>query len=99
MKASTHKLVTAGWAYGIDGKEPSGCCSEAKNARARSTDLSTRRHSSEERTFDGVSLLRSANTRVGTAGMSDRTAVLCCARSDAAVVSSATTRIKMMWDL
>src|SRR3954471_1781889 len=55
MKASTHRLVTPGWAYGRVGNEPSDCCCEARNASPRSTERSTRRHSSDDKTLAGVS--------------------------------------------
>jgi hypothetical protein len=60
MNASTHKLLTAGCAYGNVGKEPSGCCCAAKNVRARSTEVSTCRHSSDDNTFFGKSSARVA---------------------------------------
>src|SRR5436190_106432 len=60
MNASTHKRVTAGWAYGNVGKEPSGCCWAARNVRPRSTDVSTCRHSSDDNTFFGISSARVA---------------------------------------
>src|SRR5690349_14928974 len=50
MKASKHKLVTAGCALSYDGKEPSWRCCDARNFNPRSTVESIRLHSSADKT-------------------------------------------------